>query len=353
MSAPLVSVILPFFNNAATLGAAIRSILRQSVPDFELILVDDGSEDGSLAVARRFRDPRIRLLRNERNRGQSYARNRGLDAMRGRFVAPMDGDDVSRRRRLEWTLEHLRTHPEIGVCGGRALYRGWGGPPFIGRVPWGEDMVRAYLLFGMPAPHDTLLFRTEVLREHGLRYDEQLSAAVDYDLYDRCAKRTGVDNVRRVLAEYRFNPKGIVSTRGRAASERLLRGLRAKLLELFPEGLDDETLRSHARWGRGTGATDATELSAGRAWLERLQAANRARQIYSPQGLARATGLVWFRCCRNSAHLGAAAWRAWLDSPWRRQYRPEPAEILSFLASGLLAKASPSRRQPQGALAGQ
>lgn len=72
MSAPLVSVILSFFNNAATLAAAIRSILRQTVPDFELLLIDAGSEDGSFEVARCFRDPRIRLFRIERNRGQVF-----------------------------------------------------------------------------------------------------------------------------------------------------------------------------------------------------------------------------------------------------------------------------------------
>jgi len=352
MSAPLVSVILPFFNNAATLGAAIRSILRQTVSDFELILIDDGSEDGSLEAARRFRDPRIRLLRHERNRGPSAARNRGLDEMRGRFMAPMDADDVCRRRRLAWTLEHLRAHPEIGVCGGRALYRGWGGPPFVGRLPWGADMVRAHLLFGMPSPHDALLFRTQLLRDHQLRYAEDLPAAVDYDLYCRCAERAGVDNVRRVLVEYRHIPKGIVSTRGRAAAERLLRGLRERLLALFPDGVTEETVRFHTRWGNGTGAADTADLSAGRAWMERLQAANEARRMYPPEGLARAIALVWFRCCRNSAHLGRAAWHAWRNSPWRPYYRPEPAEILSFLASSLAARAVPSRRKPQGALAG-
>lgn len=352
MSVPLVSVILPVYNNGTTVEAAIRSVLRQTVTDHELIVIDDGSTDGSHEVVERIRDSRIRLFRNEKNLGVSRTRNRGLDLMRGEYMAPMDGDDVCRPRRLEWTLAHLQSHPDIGVCGGRALYRGWGGPPFVARLPWGAERVRAYLLFGMPSPHDALLIRANVLREQGLRYDENLRAAVDYDLYSRCAERTGVDNVRHVLVEYRRNHSGIVNTRGPAAAERLLRGLHIKLLELLPEGVTDDMVRFHARWGNGTGAANANDLSAGRAWFERIEEANRARGIYSPDALSQVIAMIWFRCCRNSAHLGIAAWRAWLDSPWRRHYRPAPTELLSFLGSGVLAAAIPSRRKPQGAHAG-
>ncbi|MEI6218495.1 MAG: glycosyltransferase family 2 protein, partial [bacterium] len=101
MSNPLISVILPVYNNATTVEAAARSMLRQTISDMELIIIDDGSSDDSVAVVERIRDPRIRVYRNDRNIGCSASRNRGLDIMRGAYMAPMDADDICHPRRLE------------------------------------------------------------------------------------------------------------------------------------------------------------------------------------------------------------------------------------------------------------
>lgn len=352
MPRPLVSVILPVYNNAATLPSAARSMLRQTVHDVELIIIDDGSTDDSYAVARSLRDPRIRLFRNERNLGVSKARNVGLQNMAGEFMAPMDADDVCPRDRLSRTLEVLRRDTSLGACGGWALWKGWGGLSYVGRLPWGPDAVRAYLLYGMPSPHDTLLFRTDVLREHELRYDEALRAAVDYDFYTRCAAVSGVDNVPTVLVEYRFNPHGISNTRAQEATARRLAGLRTELEKLFPEGVEEATLTRHAHVGNGAGAPDAAGLEASRSWLEAIERANAKRQVHAPEGLSLATAMVWFRVCRNSAHLGAVAWRAWRHSPWAAAYRPTRGERASLAGSWLLARLSSSRRKPQGALSG-
>ena len=164
MSDPLVSVILPMYNNGGTIRAAVRSILRQTVSDIEVIILDDGSSDDSYAIVDRIQDPRIRLYRNESNLGVSKTRNRGIELMRGSFMAPMDADDICTSRRLELTLDVLQRDPEIGVCGGWALWKGWGPVAFVGRLPWGASAVAAYLLYGMPAPHPTLLFRGELLK---------------------------------------------------------------------------------------------------------------------------------------------------------------------------------------------
>src|SRR5581483_4609036 len=90
---PLFSVIIPVFNRAAHLKAALASVLAQTEQDFEVLVVDDGSTDNPAEVAQSFADPRIRLIRQE-NRGGGPARNTGIDAARGRFVALLDSDDV-------------------------------------------------------------------------------------------------------------------------------------------------------------------------------------------------------------------------------------------------------------------
>ncbi len=352
MSDPLISVILPMYNNAGSIRAAVHSILRQTVSDIEVIIVDDGSSDDSYAMARGIRDARIRLYRNELNLGVSKTRNRGIELMRGSFMAPMDADDICTPRRLELTLDVLQQNPAIGVCGGWALWKGWGPVAFVGRLPWGAPAVAAYLLYGMPAPHPTLLFRGELLKRHAIRYSEDLRAAVDYDFYLSCARHAGVDNVPAVLMHYVCNPQGITHTRGQEATARRLRGLREYLERLFPAGIDDATLRLHARIGNGTGATDTDELERYQLWLEGLERANQTSQSFDGEGLALATAMVWFRVCRNSAHLGLAARRAWFHSPWAQAYHPTVLERASSVASWALSRVMPSRRKPQGGLTG-
>ena len=92
-AAPHFSVIIPVYNRASVLGAAIRSVLAQSCQDFEIVVVDDGSQDDPASIVRAFGDPRIRFIAQE-NQGGGAARNTAIDAAHGRFIAPLDSDDI-------------------------------------------------------------------------------------------------------------------------------------------------------------------------------------------------------------------------------------------------------------------
>ncbi|GAA4018267.1 hypothetical protein GCM10022408_35010 [Hymenobacter fastidiosus] len=114
--APLVSVILPVYNAGEYLRPAIDSILSQTLPDFELIIVDDCSPDGSLAVARSYEtDPRVRVLANSQNRGRSSSDNYGAELARGRYIAKMDADDIARPDRLRRQVDFLEQNPSVGL----------------------------------------------------------------------------------------------------------------------------------------------------------------------------------------------------------------------------------------------
>src|ERR1700761_8376431 len=97
---PFFSVIVPVFNRARTLDTAVRSVLAQTCQDFEIIVVDDGSSDNPRAVVEKIGDPRIRFVRQE-NQGGGSARNTGINAAQGRFVAPLDSDDAFLPHHLE------------------------------------------------------------------------------------------------------------------------------------------------------------------------------------------------------------------------------------------------------------
>jgi glycosyltransferase involved in cell wall biosynthesis len=117
MSNPLISVVLPLYNREKYIEESIRSILNQTVEDFELLVIDDASTDSSVEVVKGIKDPRIRLFIKLKNEGVATTINIGFREARGRFIARMDSDDISFPKRFEKQLKVLQHNPELVVCG--------------------------------------------------------------------------------------------------------------------------------------------------------------------------------------------------------------------------------------------
>ena len=120
---PSVTVLMTMFNAAAHLRASVGSVLSQTFGDFEFVIVDDGSRDDSAAIVESYRDARIRLVRNERNKGQTPCLNQGLALARGAWVARQDADDISLPRRLERQVEKALETFERAIAGSRCSAR--------------------------------------------------------------------------------------------------------------------------------------------------------------------------------------------------------------------------------------
>lgn len=197
-SAPLVTVGIPFHDEEAHLGAAIRSILGQTERDLEVLLVDDGSRDGSLAVARSFAgDPRVRILSDGARRHLPARLNEIVRNARGRFVARMDADDVSHPRRLAAELEVLSKQPRVDVVGCGAALVGDDEEPFavaeLATLPPtpAEAVTRGILA------HATILGRREWFLANP--YDEALTRAEDRDLWCRTCTTSTFAGLPEVL----------------------------------------------------------------------------------------------------------------------------------------------------------
>src|SRR5258708_1918931 len=116
---PPLTVLMAFHNDAPFIGEAIDSVLRQTHRDFEFVIVNDASNDGSRDIVARYTDPRIRLLENPTNLRLARSLNRGLEEARGALVARLDANDVARLDRLEKQMRFMRDHPEIALLGGQ------------------------------------------------------------------------------------------------------------------------------------------------------------------------------------------------------------------------------------------
>jgi glycosyltransferase involved in cell wall biosynthesis len=196
MSAPHFSVIIPVYNRAKMLAAAIGSVLGQTCQDFEIVVVDDGSQDDPQSVVNRFQDARIRFIRQD-NRGGGAARNTAIDAARGRFIAPLDSDDIFLPCHLERMKKLLDgTHNTAGYARmlvDRGQGRFFAKPPRAIRAR--EDMGEYLLCARGFVPTITLV--VERVLAGRVRYHEKLRAAEDTDF----AIRLAAAGCRFVMAE--------------------------------------------------------------------------------------------------------------------------------------------------------
>jgi Glycosyl transferase family 2 len=186
---PRVTVLLPVYNGVALLNGAVESVLEQTFDDLELLVVDDGSTDGSADAVLAFGDQRIRLLVNEQNMGQTASLNRGLAEARGEYVARLDQDDVCLPRRLELQVAALDAEPSVALVGtwlDVVDERGRLWAKLRGHVRDFPELVFAILADRYPWGHPSLMFRRDVVLELG-GYDEQFAPAEDKDLYRRLA----------------------------------------------------------------------------------------------------------------------------------------------------------------------
>lgn len=191
---PKVSVVMSTYNRAEALPIAIDSILNQTMPDFEFIIVDDGSTDDTAKVIQKYaqKDRRIVFLKNEENKGLIYSLNRGLDNARGQYIARMDDDDKSVPFRFERQIEAMDAHPEITVLG----------TSIIGKetVPVKKETapqinnpqeVELDTYFSSGLAHPTIMIRRDFLEKNKIRYDKEYLYAEDCGLYKDILNKGG------------------------------------------------------------------------------------------------------------------------------------------------------------------
>ena len=171
-----VSVILPFYNAESTLQRAIESIYHQDMKQFECLLVDNNSTDGSREIAEDWcaKDPRFRLIEESRQ-GVMFASNKGALASSGEFLARMDADDVSLPSRLRLQSEFLKNHPDHGAVAGRVVHVGdpekTGG--FKRYVEWSNSVCSYQEIFlrrfiEAPIVNPTAMWRRSIMEQHGM-----------------------------------------------------------------------------------------------------------------------------------------------------------------------------------------
>lgn len=209
---PIVSVIMPVYNSERYLSQAIQSILDQTYQNFELIIIDDGSDDSSWKIVTSFqeKDSRIRGIRQLENQGVAATSNHGLDLATGKYIARMDSDDISLPNRLAKQVSFLESHLDIGIVGGRMMFMDETGK-LLGAFPIIQGSLNIYwnFMFESPFNNTTVMFRKSLVERYKLRYDPSTLYGEDYDLWCRFLPVTRGENLASILLFCRLHSQSL------------------------------------------------------------------------------------------------------------------------------------------------
>ncbi len=217
---PKITVLLSVFNDEKYISEAIDSILSQTFKDFELLIIDDCSTDGTIDVIQNYKDPRIRLIVNKKNIDITKSLNKGLKLARGTYIARHDSDDLSTPERLEKQFNFLEDNKDYAAVGSRTEFID-GNCNHIGY--WKQEISAEEIFYALSyrccLTSSSMIFNKEIISKIG-GYDESSSHAEDYELFYRISRKYKIYVIPEYLIKYRIRENQRFSINYIATSDR-------------------------------------------------------------------------------------------------------------------------------------
>ena len=240
---PTVSVVMPVRNGETFLAEAIKSILNQTFRDFEFVIVDDGSIDGTPQILKNFeqKDRRIRVVLRD-SRGRTISLNEGISMSTGELVAIMDGDDIAAPGRLRKQVDFLNENQNCVALGAEVMFVDAEGRPLgRGNHPRGHAVIRRRLLLGegTAISQPVVMFRRRAFQEIG-GYNERFEVAQDLDLFLRLSEVGLVENLPDILLSWRQHPASVNRTRFKDWRRIMQEIISAAIRRIGPERFAEE-----------------------------------------------------------------------------------------------------------------
>lgn len=209
----LISVIMPVYNTQSFIADSLISILNQSYPHFELIIIDDASNDKTINVINKFSDHRIKLLKNKKHSGVAKSLNQALKVARGSYIARMDADDIALPERFNIQIQYLTKNPQIVAIGSWVELINHAGKTIgIKKMPVKYQDIKKIILKFNPFIHPTMMIRKLILKNIG-NYQERYNGAEDYDLFLHMTAKHQVANLPIQLLKLRIYDKSVTAKR--------------------------------------------------------------------------------------------------------------------------------------------
>lgn len=285
---PRVSVIMPTFNRKEYLGETIESVLGQTYKNFEFVIVDDGSTDGSLEIIKKIqkKDPRIRLVLNKNDKGIVEALNLAIRESQGEYIARIDSDDVCLPERLEKQVAFMDKNPDIGACGSWVKLIGNTEEKILETPKNHNEIKNRFFFFGGAIANPTSMVRKSLITEKNLWYDPYFFVAEDYDFWVRATDKIKVANIPEVLLLYRFHDTNTMNffTAEREKRHKIIWTRELNKLSINPTKSELET---HKQFALGRPAGIGSEVRKIKSWADKVIAANKKNRVFDRKTFSR------------------------------------------------------------------
>ena len=295
-----ISVLMPVYNAEDYLAEAIDSVLAQTFADWELIIGDDGSTDGTENIVRSYSDFRISYYKNEENKGHTYTKYTLLDKSKGEYIAFLDADDVSLPERLSIQVDFMNRNPEYGLCGTWGIMIDPEGNK-IKKMTYvaGDKYIKCALVFNTAFLQSSIMVKRELMQE--LYYDKEIPLVEDFNFECLVSRKCKVENIKKELIKYRWHNSNISNTKAD-----ILKNLNEKIYQRELQVLDihpnDRELNIHnaIRDINTQGEiTDNIFFGEAKNWLKKLANANKKTLVYDSDIFRATICLRWIYACKE------------------------------------------------------
>ncbi|HEY0057386.1 MAG TPA: glycosyltransferase family A protein [Pedobacter sp.] len=297
----LLSILMPAYNVEKFVSQSIRSVLDQKYQNFELIIVDDCSTDNTLGEIIKFKDSRIKLLKNQQNSGVSQTRNKLLDSANGKYIAFLDADDLCHKDRFIHQIAFLEKNLDYGLIGSKLRYINENGESLWLRVAdkvfnWRE--IQSELLFNNVLSTSTVTFRNQII-DH-LKNDLVHDIAEDYYMWSQLSiKGIKMSSLNEDLVKYRVRNSGSTNVHYNKLKQSFDL-IHTSLLNNVGVHVSQSVLNVHNALLTPLQSFDLNLLTSNPQHYKNIIDANSTTQIYSRTHLLKSIRKNWFIKCRRS-----------------------------------------------------
>lgn len=296
---PLVSVIFPIYNSDKFLRESLESLLKQTYQNFEIIAINDGSQDQSRQIISSYKDSRIKYYEHKKNLGLVNTLNEGIKLSRGKYIARMDADDISSKNRLKTQVNYLEAHKDIDILG--SWIKNFGRYNYIWRVHKSHAYITTKLLFETSIAHPTVMLRADSVRQSKVKFEERYHSAEDYMFWSKLSElNLRFANIDMPLLKYRTHPSQV----GEAdKSRQQLSSKKVRLYNISRLGLKPTTreMNLHQKLSSWVPLSGFDEVVTTGRWLSKMLLANSMRKVYDSQALSTVIGEKWVVICYLSS----------------------------------------------------
>ena len=312
MDSPLVTILMPVYNAERFLKRAIDSILSQTYKNIEFLIIHDGSTDSSLEIIRSYKDDRIVLVENDKNRGLIYSLNIGLERSKGKYIARMDADDVSFPERIKKQCNFLEKNLNVGILG--TYIQDESKFKVYANSKLNSNELKARVIFNNIFNHPTIMFRNSFLRENKISYNPDYTHAEDYNLWLFSLKQTEFAILNEPLLFYENHQTQVSYIYDQEQKKSLIK-TQKEFFKSINLDLNESEIEIHRRLFYQDHLFNLEFLTAAEKWLIKINESVEFQKIVTKDALEKTTSLIWFELCTHFTSKGIKTSKIFHNSP--------------------------------------